>query len=69
MEEPSKTPDPIRFGPFELALDTQELRQHGIPLKLSGQAIHVLAMLAAGCRVPGPVATIACIFWARGVAA
>jgi DNA-binding winged helix-turn-helix (wHTH) protein len=54
MEEPRKTADVVRFGPFELLLDTQELRKHGIPLKLSGQAIQVLAMLAAN---PGQLVT------------
>jgi Tol biopolymer transport system component/DNA-binding winged helix-turn-helix (wHTH) protein len=54
MEEPSKTADVVRFGPFELLLDTQELRKHGVPVKLSGQAIQVLAILAAN---PGQLVT------------
>jgi DNA-binding winged helix-turn-helix (wHTH) protein len=37
----------VRFGPFELVLDTQELRKHGIPVNLSGQAIQVLVVLTA----------------------
>jgi hypothetical protein len=31
MAEPSKTLNSVRFGPFELGLDTQELRKHGHP--------------------------------------
>ena len=37
----------LRFGVFELNLDTQELRKDGIPIKLSPQPFSVLAMLAA----------------------
>jgi Tol biopolymer transport system component/DNA-binding winged helix-turn-helix (wHTH) protein len=37
----------VRFGRFELSADTGELRKDGVRLKLSGQAIQVLAMLAA----------------------
>jgi TolB-like protein/DNA-binding winged helix-turn-helix (wHTH) protein/tetratricopeptide (TPR) repeat protein len=36
----------LRFGVFELNLDTQELRKDGIPIKLSPQPFSVLAMLA-----------------------
>ena len=54
MAEPSKTLGSIRFGPFELLLDTQELRKHGIPLKISGQAIHVLMVLTVN---PGRLVT------------
>jgi Tol biopolymer transport system component/DNA-binding winged helix-turn-helix (wHTH) protein len=54
MVEPSKAADVVRFGPFELSLDTQELRKHGVPVKLFGQAIQVLAMLAAN---PGKLVT------------
>src|SRR5580700_5437063 len=44
----------VRFGRFELSTDTGELRKDGQRLKLSGQAIQVLAMLAAN---PGKLVT------------
>lgn len=47
MTEESRTLDVVRFGPFELWPETQELRKHGIPVRLSGQAIQVLVMLTA----------------------
>lgn len=37
----------MRFGRFELSVDTGELREDGVRLELSGQAIQLLAMLAA----------------------
>src|SRR5215469_6341075 len=54
MPEKSANSSSIRFGPFELSSETQELRKHGLPVKLSGQAIHVLLVLTA---VPGKVVT------------
>ena len=54
MAELEKSLRSVRFGPFELSLETQELRKHGIPLKLSGQAIQVLEMLTAN---PGKMVT------------
>ena len=36
----------LRFGVFELNLDTEELRKDAIPIKLSPQPFRVLAMLA-----------------------
>jgi DNA-binding winged helix-turn-helix (wHTH) protein/Tol biopolymer transport system component len=54
MAEAEKSLGSVRFGPFELLLDTQELRKHGIPLKLSGQAIQVLTILIAR---PGQLVT------------
>ena len=54
MAEAEKSLGSVRFGPFELALDTQELRKHGVPVKLSGQAIQVLAILTAN---PGKLVT------------
>jgi len=47
MPEPSETLGSMRFGRFELSVDTGELRKDGVRLKLSGQAIQVLAILAA----------------------
>ena len=44
----------VRFGRFELSADTGELRKDGARLKLAGQAIQVLAMLAAN---PGKLVT------------
>ena len=54
MAEASKSLGSVQFGPFELALDTQELRKHGVPMKLSGQAIQVLAVLTTN---PGKLVT------------
>ena len=47
MLEPRKAMGSMRFGPFELSTETSELRKHGHRLKLSGQAIDVLLMLAS----------------------
>ena len=47
MPEESGTLASIRFGRFELSVHTGELRKDGQRLKLTGQAIQVLAMLAA----------------------
>jgi Tol biopolymer transport system component/DNA-binding winged helix-turn-helix (wHTH) protein len=46
MAEPSKTLGSIRFGRFDLSVETGELRKDGIRLKLAGQAIDVLLLLA-----------------------
>ena len=46
MTEPVKSADSILFGRFEFSADTGELRED-VRLKLSVQAIQVLAMLAA----------------------
>ncbi len=40
-----RTKTVIRFGAFEVDLHTQELRKHGIPLRLRGQSFQVLQML------------------------
>ena len=40
-----RTKPVIRFGSFEADLHTQELRKHGIPLRLRGQSFQVLQML------------------------
>jgi len=37
----------VRFGPFELLVDSGELRKNGVRLKLSGQPIQVLTCLVA----------------------
>ena len=37
----------LKFGVFELNLDTQELRKFGIPLKLRPQPFRLLALLAS----------------------
>src|SRR3954451_15072622 len=47
MSEPRKTIGSLHFGPFELSTESSELRKHGQRLKLSGQAIDVLLMLAS----------------------
>jgi Tol biopolymer transport system component/DNA-binding winged helix-turn-helix (wHTH) protein len=54
MSEPRKTTGSIRFGPFDLSPESSELRKHGQRLKLSGQAIDVLLMLASN---PGSLVT------------
>src|SRR5580698_3275289 len=37
----------IRFAPFELVLEPEELRRNGIRIKVSGQALQVLIVLAS----------------------
>src|SRR5215813_7590361 len=54
MAEASKSLGSVQFGPFDLLLDTQELRKHGLPVKLSGQAIQILIVLAT---CPGQLVT------------
>jgi len=46
MPDSGKTVGLICFGPYELSLDSEELRKEGNRLKLSGQAIQVLVVLA-----------------------
>jgi Tol biopolymer transport system component/DNA-binding winged helix-turn-helix (wHTH) protein len=50
----NQTADIIRFGPFELSVEAQELRKYGTPLNLSGQPIQVLILLTA---CPGKLIT------------
>lgn len=45
--KPDETPRRVRFGPFEADFHTQELAKHGVKLKLSGQPLQVLEVLAA----------------------
>src|SRR6201993_1517312 len=54
MAESSQTVGSIRFGPYELSLDGEELRKDGNRLKLTGQAIQVLVVLANN---PGKLVT------------
>ncbi len=44
----------VRFGPFELSLDTGELRKHGIRVRLQGKPFHILNALL---EEPGRVVT------------
>src|SRR5258708_20803490 len=44
----------ICFGPFEADLRTQELRKHGVRLRLPGQSFQILNMLL---ERPGELAT------------
>jgi DNA-binding winged helix-turn-helix (wHTH) protein len=44
----------VRFGPYQADFHTQELRKHGIKLKLSGQPLQILEMLLAR---PGELVT------------
>jgi Tol biopolymer transport system component/DNA-binding winged helix-turn-helix (wHTH) protein len=46
MAESRQTVGSIRFGPYELSSDGEELRKDGNRLKLTGQAIQVLVVLA-----------------------
>jgi TolB-like protein/Tfp pilus assembly protein PilF len=46
MAGSSQTVGSIRFGPYELSADGEELRKDGNRLKLTGQAIQVLVVLA-----------------------
>jgi Tol biopolymer transport system component/DNA-binding winged helix-turn-helix (wHTH) protein len=41
----SETIPTISFGPFEVDLRTQELKKHGVRLRLAGQSFQILAML------------------------
>src|SRR5664279_5774363 len=54
MPEESRVLGSIRFGRFDLLVETGELRKDGLKLKLSGQAIEVLLLLAAN---PGKLVT------------
>ncbi len=47
MSGPRQAIGSMHFGPFELSTESSELRKHGQRLKLSGQAIDVLLMLAS----------------------
>ena len=54
MAEPGKDLGSIRFDSFDLSIETGELRKNGVRLKLSGQPIQVLLLLAA---CPGELVT------------
>jgi DNA-binding response OmpR family regulator len=54
MPEVSKTPEFVRFDPFELSVETGELFKNGIRVRLSGQPIQVLIRLVA---TPGKLVT------------
>ena len=54
MAEPGKDLSSIRFDSFDLSIETGELRKNGVRLKLSGQPIQVLLLLAA---CPGELVT------------
>jgi DNA-binding winged helix-turn-helix (wHTH) protein len=51
---PNNLPRYVRFGPYEADFHTQELRKHGMKLKLSGQPLQILEMLLAR---PGELVT------------
>jgi DNA-binding winged helix-turn-helix (wHTH) protein/Tol biopolymer transport system component len=44
----------FRFGIFQLKLDSNELRKHGVPLRLSGHALSILVILL---EKPGEIVT------------
>jgi Tol biopolymer transport system component/DNA-binding winged helix-turn-helix (wHTH) protein len=46
MSEHGQAPTSLEFGPFELSFESHELRKNGVRLKLSGQAMQVLIILA-----------------------
>jgi len=57
MQETNEQASPaqgVRFGPFELFVETGELRKDGVRVKLSGQPIQVLTCLVA---TPGELVT------------
>ena len=54
MEDTARRPLPIRFGSFEVDLQTGELRRQGLKVKLQEQPFQVLAMLLDR---PGEVVT------------
>jgi Tol biopolymer transport system component/DNA-binding winged helix-turn-helix (wHTH) protein len=54
MDLPVANPKIIRFGLFELDLDTRELRKSGFRIKLQGQPFQILTMLLAR---PGAIVT------------
>ena len=54
FERADRDPMVFRFGPYEADTSTQELRKHGIALKLPPQAFQVLALLL---RRPGELLT------------
>ncbi len=54
MPEAGKTPDVFRFGPFELSVETGELRNHGRRVGVGGQPIKVLTLLV---KTPGKLVT------------
>src|SRR5713226_5799917 len=45
MEERKPTPQPVRFGAFELDPCSGQLRKHGIKIRLTGQPLEILTML------------------------
>src|SRR5271168_5208614 len=47
MADHAEVSGSIRFAPFELVLEPQELRRNGIRVKVSGQALQVLIVLAS----------------------
>ncbi len=51
---PNNPPRCVRFGLYEADFHTQELRKHGMKLKLSGQPLQILQMLLAR---PGELVT------------
>ena len=46
MADGAEVSGSIRFAPFELVLEPEELRRNGIRVKVSGQALQVLIVLA-----------------------
>jgi len=49
LSDSSKAVGSVCFGPYELLIDSEELRRDGNRLKLSGQAIQVLVVLVNNC--------------------
>ena len=46
MHDPLQRPRALRFGIFEMDLDSEELRKNGLKLKLGGRAFRMLATIA-----------------------
>ena len=49
FSDSSRAKGSVCFGPYELLIDSEELRKDGARLKLSGQAIQVLVVLVNNC--------------------
>lgn len=45
MNEAAQGPKSVAFGPFEIDLDTEELRRNGVPVRLPAQAHQILRLL------------------------
>ncbi len=63
MQAPPLQSRALRFGIFEMDLESEELRKNGIKLKLSGQPFHMLALIAEGNGRVVTYEELQSIFW------